>query len=152
MKMSHVVVADAHLNMLKGVHSLLESLFEAVLMVADEQSLIQAVAAFAPDLVIVDLSLPVTVGTNVARRLQDHGPAVPIVVLTVHDEPSIASQLLEMGLSGIVLKRTAATDLLPAIREVLRGGTYVSPALRLPPGEQGLNSRGGANEAKAEPP
>jgi len=103
--------------------------------VADERSLIEAVATLAPDLAIVDLSLPLAEGANVARRLLYGRPGLRIVVLSVHDEPTVASQLLERGVRGVVLKRAAATDLLPAVREVLRGGTFVSPALLLPPGD-----------------
>jgi DNA-binding NarL/FixJ family response regulator len=133
MKAGRVLLADSHLNMLEGVHSLLETLFETVVMVADERSLIEAVATFQPDLVVVDLSLPVAEGANVVRQLRGRYPALRVVALSVYDEPAVASQLLEAGVAGVVLKRTAARDLLPAVQEVLRG-TSVSPALqgRLP--------------------
>src|SRR5262245_12711349 len=130
MKTGRVLVADAHLNMLEGVHSLLESVFETVVMVADERSLISALETVEPDLVIADLSLPVAAAPNIALKLRDRFPAVRVVVLSVHDEPVIARQLRERGVAGIVLKRTAVTDLLPAIREVLSGGEYVSRDLQ----------------------
>jgi DNA-binding NarL/FixJ family response regulator len=120
--------------MLGGVHSLLDTLFRTVLMVADERSLMEVVAAFRPEVVVVDLSLPGADEANVARRLKTRYPDLRIVVLSVHDEPTVARQLLEGGAAGFVLKRTAAVDLLPAIEEVLRGGTYVSPALCPLPG------------------
>ncbi len=130
MKAGRVLLADSHLNMLGGVHSLLETVFETVVMVADERSLIVAVATFAPDLVVVDLSLPVAAGANIARQLLGRYPALRIIVLSVYDEPALAGQLLEAGVAGVVLKRTAATDLLPVVREVLRGETRVCPALK----------------------
>jgi DNA-binding NarL/FixJ family response regulator len=132
MKMGRVLLADSHLNMLEGVHSLLETLFETVFMVADERSLIEAVATLTPDLVVVDLSLPVGEGANIARQLQVRYPALRIIVLSVYDEPAVARQLLQAGVAGVVLKRTAASDLLPAVKEVLRGGTYVCPGLQEP--------------------
>src|SRR5262245_24433992 len=135
MKSGRVLVADSHLNMLEGVHSLLETLFETVGMVADERSLIAAVATFQPDLVVVDLSLPVTEGANIARQLQKRFPLVKVVVLSVHDDPGLASQLLESGIAGVVLKRTAATDLIPAVRKVLVSGASVSRAVPGDPGE-----------------
>jgi DNA-binding NarL/FixJ family response regulator len=129
MKTGRVVLADSHLTMLEGVHGLLEELFETVLMVADERSLVEAVTTFQPELVVVDLSLPGAEEANVARRLTDRFPDLRVIVLSVHDEPTVAGQLLGAA-AAFVLKRSAATDLLPAIKEVLRGGTYVSPALR----------------------
>ena len=134
MKTGRVLLADAHLNMLEGVHSLLEALFETVVMVADESSLIAGVATFEPDLVIVDLSLPVAEGANIAMQLRKRYPLLRVVVLSIHDEPALASQLLEAGINAIVLKRTAATDLLPAIREVLQGRVYVSRDVQGVPG------------------
>jgi two-component system secretion response regulator SsrB len=120
--------------MLGGVHALLGELFEAVLMVADERSLVAAIAIFKPELVVVDLSLPGAEGANVARRLISRFPDLRIVVLSVHDEPTVAGQFLDAGAGAFVLKRTAATDLLPAVREVLGGGRYVSPAVQEQPG------------------
>jgi DNA-binding NarL/FixJ family response regulator len=104
-------------------------------MVANERSLVEAVDRIAPDLAVVDLSIPVAEGTNVARQLKRRYPSLPLIVLSVHDEPAVASQLLAAGVAGFVLKRTAATDLVPAIEEVLRGGKYVSRSVRIQPGE-----------------
>ena len=135
MKRSCVLLADRHLNMLEGVHSLLESLFAVVVMVADERSLVDTVDRITPDLAVVDLSIPVAEGTNVAHQLRSRYPSLPIIVLSVHDEPTVANQLLAAGIAGFVLTRTAATDLVPAIEAVLRGGKYVSRSVRTKPGE-----------------
>lgn len=107
-------------------------------MVADERSLMEAVATFKPDLVVVDLSLPREGEANTARRLMDSHPDLRLIVLSVYDEPTVVGQMLSAGVAGFVLKRSAATDLIPAVQEVLRGGTYVCPALegpRLPSGD-----------------
>jgi DNA-binding NarL/FixJ family response regulator len=129
MKYGRVILADSHLNMLRGVHSLLGTSFETVLLVADERSLVDAVATFKPDLVVVDLSLPVAGEANIAQRLLLQHPELRLIVLSVHDEPTVAGRLLSAGVAGFVLKRAAATDLLPAIDEVLRGGAYGRPIL-----------------------
>lgn len=121
-----VLLADRHLNMLSGVHRLLDSLFETVLMVADERSLLDAVTTFKPDLVVVDLSLPGEAEANVACRLMRDHPGLRVIVLSVHDEPAVISQVLSSGAAGFVLKRAAATDLVPAIEEVLGGRAYRS--------------------------
>ena len=130
MKQGRVLLADSHLGMLGGVHSLLDALFETVLMVADERSLMEAVATFKPDLVVVDLSLPREGEADIARRLMGGHPDLRLIVLSVHDEPTVAGQMMRAGVAGFVLKRSTATDLIPAVGEVLRGGTYVCPALR----------------------
>jgi DNA-binding NarL/FixJ family response regulator len=137
MKSGRVVLADCHLNMLGGVRALLDDVFETVLMVADEHSLVEAVTLFKPELVVVDLALPGSEGANVAGRLRGRFPDLRIVVLSVHDEPAVARQFLDAGAGAFVLKRTAATDLLPAVREVLGGGAYLSPALRQGHGDAG---------------
>jgi DNA-binding NarL/FixJ family response regulator len=129
-KQGRVLLADGHLGMLGGVHSLLDALFETVLMVADEPSLVDAVATLKPDLVVVDLSLPPEGEANIARRLMRRHPDLRLIVLSVHDEPTVAGQMLSMGVAGFVLKRSAATDLIPAVKEVLGGGTYICPAVR----------------------
>jgi DNA-binding NarL/FixJ family response regulator len=129
-KQGRVLLADSHLGMLGGVHSLLDALFETVLMVADERSLLEAVTTVKPDLVVVDLSLPREGEANIARRLMGRYPDLRLIVLSVHDEPTVAGQILSTGVAGFVLKRSAATDLVPAVKEVLRGGTYVCPALQ----------------------
>jgi DNA-binding NarL/FixJ family response regulator len=129
-KNGRILLADSHLGMLGGVHSLLDALFETVLMVADERSLLEAVATFKPDLVVVDLSLPNEGEANIARRLMVSHPDLRIIVLSVHDEPTVVGHLLSAGVAGFVLKRAAATDLIPAIKEVLRGHVYVSAAVQ----------------------
>ncbi len=141
MKYGRVLLADSHLSMLQGVHSLLDALFETVLMVADERSLIVAIATFKPELVVVDLSLPAVGEANVARRLMGRHPDLRLIVLSVHDDPTVATLVRNTGAAGFVLKRTTATDLLPAIQEVLRGGTYFSPALRPSHGDGGVNTK-----------
>jgi DNA-binding NarL/FixJ family response regulator len=130
MKHGRVLLADSHLGMLGGVHSLLDALFETVLMVADERSLMEAVTTFKPDLVVVDLSLPREGEANIARRLMGRHSDLRLIVLSVHDEPTVVGQMLSTGVAGFVLKRSASMDLIPAVKEVLRGGTYVCPALQ----------------------
>ncbi len=130
MKQGRALLADRHLGMLGGVHSLLDALFETVLMVADERSLMEALATFKPDLVVVDLSLPREGEANIARRLMQRHPELRLIVLSVHDEPTVASLVHNAGAAGFVLKRAAATDLVPAVQEVLRGGVYASRAVQ----------------------
>ncbi len=100
-------------------------------MVADEASLIEAVAGTRFDLVIADLSFPLSSGENVARLLQRLDPELKAVILSVHDEETVADECFAAGAKGFVIKRTASTDLLAAVEAVLKGGTYTSPAIGL---------------------
>jgi DNA-binding NarL/FixJ family response regulator len=129
MKQGRVLLADCHLALLHSLRSLLASRFVVVVMVADAESLVDAVARLEPDLVIVDLSMPVAEGSNIVRQLKQRYPDLRVLVLSVHDEPTVVRLILDAGVSGFVLKRTVATDLLPAVEAALQGGSYVSPAL-----------------------
>ncbi len=130
MRRGSVLLADSHLALLQGVHSLLASLFLSVVMVADEGSLLETIERLDPDLVVVDLSMPVQEGTNVARQLMHRFPHLRLIALSVHDEPTVATQIRNEGVAGFVLKRTAATDLVAAVEAVLAGGSFVSPSVR----------------------
>jgi DNA-binding NarL/FixJ family response regulator len=103
----------------------------ALLMVADEPSLTEAVSGAQSDLVIADLSFSISSGENVARLLERLNPELKTTILSVHDEPTVVGECLASGAKGFVLKRSASTDLLAAVEAVLKGGTYISPAIEL---------------------
>ncbi len=129
MKQGRVLLADSHQNMLFGVKDLLGKMFEVVLMVADEKSLVEAADKLGPQLVVVDLSMPVSKEVNVARTLGKVNSGLKFIIMGVHDERMVAEECLAAGASGYVLKRTASEDLVPAVETVLGGGTYVSPGV-----------------------
>ena len=131
MKQERVILADIHQNMLAGVRTLLESMFEKVFMVADEGSLLEAAEKIKPNLIIADFSLPVTMEINIARRLHKAFPEIKLIILSVHDESSAINECMEAGAAGFVLKRTAVNDLVPAIEAILQDGSYISPAARM---------------------
>ena len=129
MKKKNVILADNHQNMLEGIRGLLETMFESVVMVADETSLIRSIDRLDPDLVVVDLSLPVSSEANIAKRLIKHNPELKILIMSIHDDSTVVERILDIGISGFVLKRTAANDLIPAIKSIREGKIYVSPSL-----------------------
>ena len=133
MKQGKVLLADNHQNMLAGVRTLLENMFEKVFMVADEASLLEAAEKIVPDLIVADLSLPVTKEINIARRLKKTFPDIRLIILSVHDEPTVIGECIEAGAAGFVLKRSAVNDLVPAIEAVLQGTAYVSPSALVEP-------------------
>jgi DNA-binding NarL/FixJ family response regulator len=126
MRCKRVVIADRHPAMLEGMRRMLETETESVLMVSDEASLLQAVEAANPELVIVDLSLPVSGAGNVVRLLKQRHPATPVIAVSAHDDPAAAGEAAAAGAEGFVLKRRAVVDLVPAVREVCEGRRYCS--------------------------
>jgi len=129
MNQHKVLLADNHQDMLAGVRNLLENMFETVFMVADEASLLEAADKLAPDLIVADLSLPVTKEINIARRLKKAFPDIKLIILSVHDERIAVNECIEAGASAVVLKRSAVNDLVPAVTCVMKGSTFVSPSI-----------------------
>lgn len=114
-----VLLADRHHGLTEGLRGLLETLFDAVVMVADENSLFESAMRLQPTLAVVDLSLARGDNLGWLQALRARCPRLKIVVLSVHDEPSVRRAALDAGADGFVLKRAIATDLLPALDAVL---------------------------------
>ena len=118
--LSCVLLADRHHGLTEGVRGLLETAFGSVVMVADEASLLDGAARLQPEVAIVDLSLARNSGLGWLRELRQRCPDIKVIVLSVHDEQSVRSAAIEAGADAFVLKRTIATDLLPAVEIVRR--------------------------------
>lgn len=124
-----VLLADRHHGLSEGVRGLLETMFKAVVMVADEVSLFESARRLPVALAVVDLSLTRGEGTEVIRRLRNLCPKLNIVAISINDEISLSNAAFDAGANGFVLKRALATDLLPAVDVVMHGDRYVSPAV-----------------------
>lgn len=125
-----VVLADGHQNILEGVRNLLETMFETVIMVADRRSLFEAVEKVEPDMAIVDLSLPPVDEAGIVQEIKVAFPKLVFIILSVHDESTVADEVLSAGASGFVLKRSIAADLFKAIHNVQEGRTFVSDSVK----------------------
>ncbi|MEJ2474965.1 MAG: response regulator transcription factor [Desulfobacterales bacterium] len=121
-----IVLADRHPSMLTGIRSLLATEANAILMAVDEVSLLEAVKKVIPDLVIADLSFPVSGGTNVVKLIKQCNPAIKIIILSAYDDPPAVDEIMKDGVDGFVLRQRAVVDLIPAVREVCQGGRYMS--------------------------
>ena len=121
-----IILADRHPNMLTGLRSLLATEADAVIMTVDEGSLSRAIQKIVPDMVIADLSFPVSVGTNVVKFIKQCNSAIKIIILSAHDDPVVVREIIKDGADGFVLRQCAVVDLIPAVREVCRGGRYMS--------------------------
>lgn len=124
-----VILADSHHAMSEGIRGLVASVFNAVVMVADEVSLIEGASRLESELAIVDTALSRGNILTLVRRLRVGFPDMKLLVLGVSDQPMLARRVLDAGAGGFVLKRAVATDLLPAIDAVLAGEAYISPAV-----------------------
>ena len=116
-----VVLADRHHGLTEGVRGLLETVFETVVMVADEYALMEIATRLRPMLAVVDLALARGNNLGWLQRLRTRCPELKILVLSVHDEASVRLAALDAGADGFVLKRAIATELLPAIDAALPG-------------------------------
>ena len=119
------LLADRHLGLMEGVRGLLETEFEAVVVVGDEVSLFESVRQLHVALAVVDLSLRRGDGLGLIRRMRSNFPQLKLIALSVHDEKNAELAAIEAGANGFVLKRSIATDLLPTIDAVLRERTDV---------------------------
>ena len=126
--LSCVLLADRHHGLTEGVRGLLETAFGTVVMVADTASLLDGAARLKPDVAVVDLSLARGRGLDWLTKLREGSPDLKVVVLSVHDEPSVRQAAMEAGADAFVLKRAIATDLMPAIDRVRGGEAPDAPA------------------------
>ena len=106
---------------MEGVRGLLETEFEAVVVVGDEVSLFESVRQLHVGIAVVDLSLRRGDGLGLIRRIRSHFPQLKLIALSVHQEKNVEFAAIEAGANGFVLKRSIATDLLPTIDAVLAG-------------------------------
>jgi DNA-binding NarL/FixJ family response regulator len=116
--LSCVLLADRHQGLTEGVRGLLETAFGAVVMVADEASLLESASRLQPDVAVVDLSLAQNSGLDWLRAVRQRCPELKVIVLSVHDEQSVRRAAIEAGADAFVLKRAIVTDLLPAVELV----------------------------------
>lgn len=129
MKRYRILIADDHKMFAEGLAGLLEDEFDLVGIVGNGKSLIEAATAQELDLIIVDISMPVLNGFDAVRRLKQNGETAKIIFLTMHADARLLAEALRCGGSGYVLKHSAGEDLLSAIRQVMAGQVYITPAI-----------------------
>jgi DNA-binding NarL/FixJ family response regulator len=122
-----LVMADDHTLVLEGFRKLLEEDFDLVAVAEDGRELVAAVIEHKPDVILVDISMPLLNGIEAARQVKKAHPSGKIVFVTMHGDPAYVAAALNAGASGYVLKRSAASELAVAIREVLAGRSYLTP-------------------------
>ena len=126
MSRPRLVLADDHSLVIAGFKKLLEPEFDVVATVEDGRALVNRALELEPDVVLLDISMPLLNGFEAARQLHKLRPKLKLIFVTMHSEPDYAAEAFRTGASGYILKRSAATELVAAIRAVLFGRTYIT--------------------------
>lgn len=130
MAKARILLADDHTLVAEAFKRLLEPDCEVVATVADGRALLRVAPQLNPDLVLVDLNMPLLNGLDASAQLKQALPKIKIIVLTMNEDPEIAAETLGKWASGYLLKKSAGSELLKAVHEVLRGRKYITPALQ----------------------
>ena len=129
MKRTRVIIADDHTLLSDTIKNLLEPEFEVVGTFADGQALVEAGPGLMPDVVVLDIGMPVMNGLSAGQHLKQVLPKVKLIYLTMNQDPDLATEAFRLGASGYLLKTSAASELVYAICESLRGMSYVTPLM-----------------------
>ena len=124
-----VLLADDHKIVVEGLRSLLEPEFDLVGTVADGRALMVTAQKLLPDVIVADISMPLLNGIEAVRQIKEKDERIKVVFLTMHPDVTYATRAFEAGASGYVLKHSAPSELVTAIREAIRGRTYVTPMI-----------------------
>src|SRR5215472_769029 len=125
-----VVLADDHQIVRDGMKAFLEREgYKVNAEAQDGQEAVRLAMKLQPDVVVLDITMPILNGLDAAREILHHAPAIKAILLSMHDESKYVIEALRLGVKGFVTKTHAADDLVQAIRQALRGMTHVSPEL-----------------------
>lgn len=124
-----ILIADDHPLVAEGLQQLLESDFEILGTVGNGNELVQQAQSLRPDIVLLDAVMPPDNGFSAARRLKETVPHCRVIFVTMLDEPTHVSEAFRVGAKGYVLKQSISSDLVKAMRAVLRNEQYLSPGI-----------------------
>src|SRR5271157_3022148 len=126
---SRILIADDHNLVAELCKRLLETEFDVIGVVSDGRALVRAAGELKPDVIVVDIAMPILNGLDAGRQVKELLPAVKLVYLTMNSDVEVAAEAFRRGASGYLLKTCAAAEMVVAVREVLRGKSYVSRGL-----------------------
>src|SRR5215469_6154483 len=124
-----ILLADDHTLVAEALTRLLEQQFEVVGTAADGRALLEKAVQLQPDVILLDLSMPILNGFEAGERLKKLVPRAKLIVLTMTEDAEVAADVLRNWASGYLLKKSASTELVRAIQDVLRGKTFVTSHL-----------------------
>jgi DNA-binding NarL/FixJ family response regulator len=126
---ARILIADDHNLVAELCRRLLEREFDVVGAVSDGRALVRAAATLKPDVIVLDIAMPILNGLDAGRQVKEILPAVKLVYLTMNPDADVAAEAFSRGASGYLLKTCAAAEMVLAVRMVLRGKTYLSKTL-----------------------
>lgn len=129
MRRTSIVLADDHALICQALKKMLEPEFEVVACVKDGHALVQTALILKPDVILVDVGMPLLNGLDAARAVKKIMPLIKVIFLTMNPDPDIASEALRIGASGYLLKNSEGEELLKAVRDAVRGTSYVTPQI-----------------------
>ena len=121
-----VLLADDHRLVVEACVGLLEPACEVVGIVTDGRALLPQAIALHPDVIVLDIGMPLLNGLDAGRQIKQSMPGVKLIYLTMNEDPELAKEALALGASGFLLKTSAAHELPEAIRTAMRGDTYIT--------------------------
>jgi len=124
-----LLLADDHTMFSQGLQSLLEDEFDLVGAVGDGEALVEAASRLNPDVIVVDISMPVMNGFDAVRQLKKRGSTAKIIFLTMHADDRLLAEAFRCGGAGYILKQSAGEELITGIGKVLAGQKYVTPLI-----------------------
>ena len=124
-----VILGDDHTMLLDAFRTLLAESCDVVGTAADGRQLVALARQLRPDVAIVDISMPVLNGLDASAQIIESIPRVRVIILTMDEDPQLAVEAFRLGASGYLLKKSAGTELLQAVREVTLGRSYITPLL-----------------------
>jgi DNA-binding NarL/FixJ family response regulator len=127
MALPRVLLADDHALILGAFEKLLAEECDVVGQVSDGRALVAAADRLKPDLIVLDIAMPLLNGLEAARQIRQLSSHVKLVFLTMNEDPDLAAEAFRSGASAYLLKRSAVSELTTAIREVMQGRTYITP-------------------------
>jgi DNA-binding NarL/FixJ family response regulator len=125
--MARVLIADDHTLIAEAFQKLLEPAYTVVGTVSDGRALLASARDLRPDVIVLDIAMPLLNGLDAARAIKKMDPSIKLVFVTVTEDPDIAAEAFRAGGSAYVLKRSAGAELLTAMHEVLQDRSYVTP-------------------------
>jgi DNA-binding NarL/FixJ family response regulator len=129
MKNPRIILADDHTILLDALKNMVQPEFEVVATCSDGRELIKAATELNPSIIVLDIGMPTMNGLSAGQRLKQMLPTVKLVYLTMNQDPDMASEAFRLGASAYLLKTSAGSELIRALREVVRGGTYITPIM-----------------------
>ena len=129
MQRTRVILADDHKLILDALKSLIEPEFEVVGTFGDGHALVEGAPELKPQVIVLDVGMPTMNGLSAGQRLKQSMPNVKLIYLTMNQDPDVAAEAFRLGAKGFLLKSSAGSELIDALRAVVRGGSYITPLM-----------------------